>query len=77
LVAAGFNLYSTHFILHLCGSFAGFAEGLTAKERLEKVGPVVGPKVVVSPPCCYVTKMADGRLVSMLSGGEGRLRPDS
>jgi hypothetical protein len=51
-VAAGFNLYSAHFILHLYGSFAGFAEGLTAKERLEKVGQVVGPKVIVSPPCC-------------------------
>jgi hypothetical protein len=48
LVAAGFNLYSAHLILQLCGSFAGFAVGLTAKERLEKFGPVVGPKVVVS-----------------------------
>jgi len=48
LIGAGFNLYSTHFILQLCGSFAGFAEGMTAKERLQKVAPVVGQKVVVS-----------------------------
>jgi len=52
LLAAGFNLYSAHFILQLCGSFAAFAEGLTAKERLDKFGPVVGPKVVVSSFSC-------------------------
>jgi len=48
LIAAGFNLYSTQFIIALCGSFMGFAEGMTAKDRLEKVAPVVGQKVVVS-----------------------------
>jgi len=56
LVAAGFNLYSAHFILQLCGSFAGFAERLTAKERLDKVGLVVGPKIVVSPSYCQCNK---------------------
>jgi hypothetical protein len=74
LVAAGFNLFSAHFILQLCGSFAGFAEGLSAKERLDKVGLVVGPKVVVSLSYCQCAKMADGRLDLMLNGGEGRLR---
>jgi len=52
LVAAGFNHYSARFILQLCGSFAGFTEGLTAKERLDKTGFVVGSKVVVSSSSC-------------------------
>jgi len=47
LVSAGFNTYSTTFILALCGSFEAFA-GLTAKERIDRIGPIVELPIIVS-----------------------------
>lgn len=59
LVEAGFNLFSTHFILGARGSFTSFAEDMTPPERLKLVGPVVGKQAVVSYlPCTDLLVMA-------------------
>jgi hypothetical protein len=52
LVEAGFNFFSTHFILAARGSFTSFAEDMTPPERLKLVGPVVRKQAVVGHlPC--------------------------